>query len=736
MKPRSKCRIFFLLGITIFFQFSCAQNIALKKTYVLSALPNYALSASSTDRSSLTDGIYTSTILGRFWTKPSTVGWQNINKVSVTIDLEKLQSISAVSFNTARGQTAGVSFPQNIYIFISNDNQNFIYAGDAADTTENQPGEFGTRKFILNNINQSGRYVMFTIISKGNYLFCDEIEIMKGKNDAILNFGSLIRKDNLNNVVDSLNKVGHKIKVLSSTLDKISASSTSQSPIDEKEALQINAQLKSKKTSAADLQNIGIKINQKHALALQNKYGSTSIIEKYNPWDTIAPLHDPRTNATTLNYQFSLAIDGVEYGAFVITNTDQLSQRFSFKISNTDITSIQFYKAEYIPSVNYTQVPDPILPISTDVLIPSGISQLFLFKLTGKKKGVSPLSISVSSSKQTFNITIKSEVLDLYSNQNIEELNAVNWAYLSYPMLKDTKEEAVLDLRNHHINTFVVPPTVISRPGDLNFIDLINYLNYIKNAKNILLFTDFSIIANKHCDKKIPFMSDVWKTDFLKWYQQLLGAISKAGITANIYLYPYDEVRGSNIDEFKNFANWIKTSKYKIKLFATLTSKEAIASLVPVLDIAQIYDDFSLYSNLPSHKCEVWVYKGASPARSLPPYSYYRLMAWKAFVNNIKGIGFWNYADEGKEKQLNLITDPLLGEGASYSVIYNGPGKGIIPSRRWEAFRLGMEDYKLLNLYSKKIGASKAKALAYEVLKFPDNTSLADSIRSEIIKAL
>ena len=112
-----------------------AQNLALHKTYTFSTLPNYKYSAPPTDKTSLTDGIYTT---GYYWTQPTTVGWQ-LEGVTITIDLEKIEPIGAVTFNTVRSGYS-VSFPQNIFVFFSNDNKNFECVGDAADIPENLPG--------------------------------------------------------------------------------------------------------------------------------------------------------------------------------------------------------------------------------------------------------------------------------------------------------------------------------------------------------------------------------------------------------------------------------------------------------------------------------------------------------------------------------------------------------------------------------------------------------------------
>ena len=111
-------------------------------------------------------------------------------------------------------------------------------------------------------------------------------------------------------------------------------------------------------------------------------------------------------------------------------------------------------------------------------------------------------------------------------------------------------------------------------------------------------------------------------------------------------------------------------------------------------------------------------------------------MAWRAFANDFKGIGFWNYADEGRGKTLNLISDPFINPASSFSVIYDGPGKEIISSRRWEAFRLGIEDYAIIAAYSKKFGNAKAKEMAKQVIENPEEIDKADQIRNEMITEL
>ena len=500
----------------------------------------------------------------------------------------------------------------------------------------------------------------------------------------------------------------------------------------------INSKLKNKNISERDLKKIKNNIGKAHASNVRHNFKIPFIVEKFNPWDSLSEMHEPKRNSSVLDYQFSIPNDGVQYGAFVITNSNLSSQLFSFKVSNPDagISSLELFNVPFVPSSNFIRVPDPLVSLNSGISIDPGVSEMFLFKITGIKNGIAKSIISIQSGNASTNVNISTSVLNVSAYNNMDCLNANVWAYLSYPMLRDRQAEAANDLELHHINSIVVPPAFIPVPGNLDFSKLISYLTHLKYAKNIFLFTNYAATGYRNVNKKVQYLSEEWKKDFTIWYNEMLGALKSAGISSDIYLYPYDEVAGKDIQDFKSLATWTKTAVSQIKFYATLSRKEALDNILPLIDIAQVSDSPDLLSELPVHNCEVWVYSGRSPARSLSPYSFYRLMAWKAFVNDVTGIGFWDYADEGKNKVLNLISDPLTDPASSYSAIYDGPGKDIISSRRWEAFRLGIEDYSILKLYAKKFGIEKSKSLAKLVISIPSDVNKADSVRNEMVNDL
>src|SRR5699024_6100229 len=134
----------------------------------------------------------------------------------------------------------------------------------------------------------------------------------------------------------------------------------------------------------------------------------------------------------------------------------------------------------------------------------------------------------------------------------------------------------------------------------------------------------------------------------------------------------------------------------KLQLYATITNNDAAKALYKYLDIAQFYIGSDLYRKYKRNGTENWIYVILGSSRSLSTYRYYRLLAWKAFLYDVKGIGFWNYA---ANKMKTYITTPVYSSKRDYTAIYNNPDGGILSSRRWEAFKLGMEDYKVLKLF-------------------------------------
>lgn len=721
--------LFFIINLPLTLK---SQNLALYKSYSLSVSPNYPYTAPSSDKTSLTDGVYTK---GYFWAAKTTVGWQHV-PVIITIDLGEQQPIGTLTFNTVRREDQYVNFPKNIFVFISNDNDNFQYIGDAAQDSGNVQGPYLVKKLMLNNIHTVGRYVRLSVIPDGTFLFCDEIEVLKGKAKS-LNIGRFISKENLPNMEDSLKNLEFLRGNIVKYLDKQGGQSNNAG-VGAAKRRGIRKQLENENLSARELNDLKKQIGVTQVLNTRQRFKSSFLIQRYNPWDTLSQFFVPSEPSENLQYQYYIPVNGVQYGAFLIMNNSTVSKAFAFKINDiSSFTDFSLFNVPFVPSLNYQEVPDPLIKVGNNMEIEAGNTAMILFKITGLKEGSSEITLIVTSSGKQSRININTSVFNLTKLKTNQNLNTNVWAYFNYPLINDRKEEAATDLQEHLINTMVIPPAILPMIKTTDYSRFGNYLSNIKEVKNILLFMNYASVPYKNGYPNGQFLSSEWKANFIEWYNKLTAYIKQNGFpNSNIYLYPYDEVHGKDIQDFRNFIIWVKAAIPGIKIYATLANDDAIETILPLVDIAQIQSTYKGLKNLPPHKCEIWIYSGSGPARSLSPYSFYRLMSWEAFADGYTGIGFWNYADEGVNKKLNLITDPLISPKSSYSVIYDGPGKTIISSRRWEAFRLGIEDFFILQAYSKKYGINKTRDLANQVLSRPSDVYLADSIRNQMIPSL
>ena len=149
----------------------------------------------------------------------------------------------------------------------------------------------------------------------------------------------------------------------------------------------------------------------------------------------------------------------------------------------------------------------------------------------------------------------------------------------------------------------------------------------------------------------------------------------------------------------------------------------------------------------------LWTYAnpiGIGPTRA-NPYEHYRLSVWRAWKEWMDGYSFWKYGGGRWDS---------TGKGANWGVVYRTDKADcppevsrrelIVPGKRWEATREGVEDYTYLYLLKRALSEypretdSKAtregkKLLAFwpeEVLKKADHPLLADKAKRQILEAI
>lgn len=702
-----------------------ATNLALGKSYTVSPLAKYPNTAPPTDTTSLTDGKYT---VGRFWIQKSTVGWWPVATVEILIDLEKVSIIDGITFNTARGIDAGVIYPSQIHAFVGPDKDHLRYVGDIADQPDNQIGAYQVRKFQLKNINTKGRYVLLEILaSKNKGVYCDEIEVLQGNYDAGKT-GNL-SVEGARKIAADLRWPARELHLLNSFLADNKAPSASIN-------LQSIVEQGQPSSGEVNSQMLAARAN-----LLNNKFPNQGLlVESVNPWASLSPFASV-TGVTPQQLSLMAPVGGYDHLAVVITNPKITSQNISLSFATMPqgTTEITVYQVPFVRSAATEYVADPLSPETSFTLRP-GESRMVYISARGKTSGDWNRLLTIAGDGQSASIPISCQVRKVVLPE-VMTLNSVNWGYLRFGLISDRKDQAVKDLFAHHTRVVVVPNTHltggnlqrIASPHD--FLKLESYLRQHQGASKLLMLMGLGTMDHKTVVGKYPFLSKQWQEEFKRWYAGAVLAAERAGFSeSQIYLYPYDEIAGEQIDDFVKLATWAKRAIPSAKFYLTFGDETRNSKrwdvMLPFLDIVQAAHEETLRGKSGSLKGEAWIYNADNMTRSLSFYSYYRLKAWKAFLRGYTGIGFWNYAEIGDEKTAwKEIKD-------DYAVIYEGPGKSIISSRRWEAWRMGIEDYELLVMYSKVKGEKAAKELAASVFNHPEDTARADAARRKMLTEL
>ena len=708
-----------------------AANLALGKPYTLVPPPSYPLSAPATDRTSLTDGKYT---FGRFWIEKTTVGWWPVPSVEILIDLEKVSVIDGITFNTAHDTSAGVYYPVQIHAFVGPDREHLLYAGDIADQPDNLPGPYRTKRLRLDGIQSKGRFVLLEIVaSTSRSVFCDEIEVLEGTHDSGRT-GSLsiaaARQLSKRLKWDGIGKKRLKSLIAQSWL-----------PRGERKSLTDKlAKLDQKHTSIAsvgDDEAIDSGIFAVRADLLRSKgKGAQLLVESVDPWAKLTPI----TAATGIAPKLLSLVTpqgGYDHAALLVTSLAPDTRKITVSLAKLPAGSseISLYHAPFVKSAALEYVADPLVP-SGDFSLRPGESAVLFVSAKGYRSGEWNSSLKISSAGVSLSLPVNVKVSKVALPESLS-LHAVNWGYLDSGLIRDRKKEAARDLQAHHIDIVVVPPGYLQGANQVSpisfqdFARLESYLKYQQGAAKVLLGIGFGSATRTTVTGKFPFLSRNWQDGFRKWYAGAVLAAGRAGFAeSQVYLYPYDEMAGEQIDDFVRLAAWAKKEIPSIKFYATF-GEESLKSgkwkkPFPYLDIVQAFD-VEMLRDRGQSKAEGWLYDTGGMSKSLSPYGYYRMMSWKAFLRGYTGVGFWAYADIGENGSAWQANE------RDFAVIYEGKAGSIISSRRWEAWRMGIEDYELLSMYARAKGERAAKELAASVYDHQDDTSLADKARRSIL---
>jgi len=344
-----------------------------------------------------------------------------------------------------------------------------------------------------------------------------------------------------------------------------------------------------------------------------------------------------------------------------------------------------------------------------------------------------PITPGIETVKMPLEITVRRIALEGRS-----PLASCQWAYLDAGTTADKMQEAADDLLAHYTTVFpfvgasAVPPNADAEGNLLAPLDFTAHdalFNMYHRPKGWLLY----LTGSPQLSGALEMFSPAWEKLCATWLKAMAAHAQSLGLDYKDWAwYPIDEAGREQIPNLLRAAKFAKSVDPRIQMYYDFfqgpveVRLDDLKQLAPYIDIwqphrgiveEQIPEDVTRMDFLRSTGKQVWIYDTAGGSHSLSPCGYYRSQGWLAWQKRINGVGFWTYNTTATDQW-------QAGNEQEYLVIYQG--REIVPSKRWEAYRDGIEDYWVMLLLRQ--AGERARAAG--------RTDLADQAESAISSAV
>jgi hypothetical protein len=716
-------------------------NLAKGKPCTFDPAPNYGLCTDAGDATDLTDGVYN----GCEWREQGTVGW-NVGRsktLTINLDLGSDQPIGKITFNTVTGG-AQVTFPSAVLVFLSSDGKEYRFVGDVL--SESLPQEqYLNHRFALDGLKAWGRYVRLVILPGGFYVFCDEIEVMKGEHTAAqakwaddkpLADGGVVEYalakkpwvDQKNSTLALLRNASEAVE------ERVALGAKAQGA---EAARKTIAQARAEVLTTADVQEADYWSGPPYrgydrlacgALGRMNAalwpQGRVRLWQDKG-WSWLKPFAAPKGPAP----QIRIEMMGNEWqcASLNVTSCSDQSQELTLKVA--EFTGPQKLPAGVLSvgqiihteAFGYNFRDDMIVPVAAGgkINVPAGLSKrLWLtFKTRGMdlKPGVYTSTITVSiAGKQVGQVPLRLRISPLrFPDQPVCESNT--WGYYYEKAIAGRELEASQNLRDHYNTSLVINHAYLPYPKPdaqgnftvpLDFTKLDQMIEWYPDCRMWLLWAGWEFGFDRLGTAK--FGTPVWEKVFEQWVTQIRDHLAEKGIGRDKFAWYWIDEPGEKAWNER----CVPTSQLLKRLDPQMLTWEDPVGGVTAQMLEDALPYFDMYcppigyadpariavcrqTRRPS-----WLYACASEKNS-DPTAYYRWLVWTAFKLGLGGVGMWVYVDAN-----SVHASDYIG-GVSYSLIYGGP-TGILNSKRWEAWRQGIGDFEYLTMLRAKMTAAKA----------------------------
>ncbi|MBR2440554.1 MAG: discoidin domain-containing protein [Lentisphaeria bacterium] len=727
-------------------------NLALNKKYTFSKNANYWNCTDRGDWTQLTDGKYTK---GDFWTSASTVGWSHSSPLEITIDLEKSEPISGITFNSAAGR-AQVTFPQQIGIYVSDDGKVWDYACDLIETgaKHGTPSNtvYNVFKFTDNTLSVRGRYVKFYLITQFQYMFCDEIEIHRGSDSQekkVLKSGITDPKEHALSVF-ICGQVKNRVKADLEAIQKMIAA-LPESARSAAEAA--GKDLKNKISAIAPDPYIStykayIPLNDVHAeifalnrFALQNAGYSKPFLWNKNRW-AILDITEIPAKAPLKPLAIEMMRNEVRADVINITNPTDKAITYTVSVkglpenANPVLKELLYTDTREKKAAAAALKAAPVNKTLTTV-VPAGCTRqiwVSMEKPTAKAGDYKAQVIASAKGQADLKADLNLKIHDLDFPETVS-LHVGGWSY-SHNWTGKKLEENLKIMKEISVDSpwadYRIAPGgakfgkdgKLLNPDELNFTKWDAWQKCWPNVRNYCIFWGgWNSFGGFHRSSQ-EFQQAVG--DYVKAWVKQIRKNNKGN--PNLVFLLCDEPRSkAHYDITIQYSKAVHRAGLGVRIYSDPIPKNHAELPEEMMKQIDIYCpnflsllagsvDVKYIRGRQNKGSELWLYSCHGPAKFLDPIFYHRVQAWRSFSLGGTASCFWQFGCAGGSVN-NLM--PYTQSGTDYSP-YFWDGELMMHGKHSEAIRESIQDFEYLVMLKKKI-ASSDPATAAKLQKICDD---------------
>ena len=739
-----------------------AENVALGRPYALEPAPNYSGCRGESDSRDLTDGKLCPDAKYPIWIQQGCVGWSHPKgPVKITIDLGKETPVGRVRFFTAAG-SGDVRWPTVLDIEASSDGQAFHALGSLADDNDNRDALSGTgyRRAVMEAAFPAvaARYVRLRALPAGQYIFCEEIEILRAAgaaaaletfppadNDALFMEGAEMRA--------TRGAVRRRLKL---DLDRVAARVERVPARDREELVREVGRLREAAAAfvfvgnpatyraVSPQNNLHREIFALHGRALAaSGYAPVTLWtgDRFRPLTPLDAPERPPDKAPTLQ---ATLLNGERRGA--VLNVTNASPRPMAMICETSGPPVELFDVLFVDSLELDNVARALAPVTGPVELPSGMTRQLYLRFhpadiePGAHQGAlrltidgqafeAPLDVRIGRARMPAAPTLETGMWDYLDFGGRERSWNLPRAWLRDLIAEQEKhgitvtfaEKGLGDI-NHPERIRLADDGRLAAPLDFSAFDA--WTEQWPGARRYVVY--MNVLPHTRMGDAEPG-TPRFDTALEDWAGQWDAHLARRGFEpGRVVLQILDEPR----DEigYRRTREWARPIRkastrlwlYSNPMISAASFEKDLADydiLSPIREVALKASgpERAVYENRRDGGGAYWIYNCHGGPFNAAPW-YYRGQAWDCFRLGATGSIFWSLGD-ASGNAWNRYASKLV-----YYAPFLIDGDGRISTKHFEAIREGVQDYEYLTLLRGAVEAARASGRSDALLADAEKT--------------